>query len=110
MRPKMYTEATSVSYGMFPVMITSAPNSPTAFANASATPERMPGRMFGKTIRRNVVADDAPSECAAPSSSGQALEHGLDRADDERKGHEHQREHDRDPRERESTPISDFGP
>ena len=55
---------------MFPVMITSAPNSPTAFAKASATPERIPGRMFGRTMRRKVVASDAPSECAACSSSG----------------------------------------
>ena len=51
-------------------MITSDPNSPTAFANASATPERIPGRMLGKTTRRNVVSCDAPSECAACSTSG----------------------------------------
>jgi hypothetical protein len=70
MRPKMYTDDTSDLKGMFPVMITSAPNSPTAFANASAIPERIPGRRLGKTMRRKVVAGEAPSECAACSSSG----------------------------------------
>ena len=54
MRPKMCTDETSVWNGMFPVMITSEPNSPTAFANASATPERIPGRMFGRMTRTNV--------------------------------------------------------
>ncbi len=50
-------------------MITSEPISPTALANASAKPERIPGRMFGKITRRNVVSDEAPSEAAASSIS-----------------------------------------
>ena len=68
-RPKMKTDETCVLYGRLPVMITSEPNSPTAFANASATPERIPGSMFGKTTRRNVCQFDAPSERAASSIS-----------------------------------------
>ena len=82
-------------------MITSEPNSPTAFANASATPERIPGRMFGRTTRRNVVALDAPSELRRLLHLGVELQqHGLHRPDDERQRHEQQREHDRRPRER----------
>ena len=50
-------------------MRTIAPISPTARANAIATPERIPGRMFGNTILRNVVNSLAPSERAASSSS-----------------------------------------
>ena len=50
-------------------MITSAPISPTARANASVTPERIPGRMFGSTIRRKTVSSRAPSERAASSIS-----------------------------------------
>ena len=44
-----------------------APISPTARANAIATPERMPGRMLGSTIRRKTVISRAPSERAASS-------------------------------------------
>ena len=80
-------------------MITSEPNSPTAFANASATPDRIPGRMFGKTTRRNVV------ELGGAERAGrllhlrvELLQHGLHRADDERQRDEQQREHDRRPR------------
>ena len=50
-------------------MITSDPTSPIAFANASATPERIPGRMFGRTMLRNVLGSDAPSERDASSIS-----------------------------------------
>ncbi len=50
-------------------MITSEPNSPTAFANASATPERIPGSTFGKTTRRKVCQFYAPSDFAACSIS-----------------------------------------
>src|SRR5829696_7467027 len=65
----MKTDDTWVLYGRFPVMITSEPNSPTAFANASATPERIPGSTFGKTTRRNVCQFVAPSDFAACSIS-----------------------------------------
>src|SRR5581483_2991011 len=50
-------------------MITSAPISPTARANARVTPERMPGRIVGSTIRRNTVRLPAPSDRAASSIS-----------------------------------------
>ena len=50
-------------------MITSEPNSPTALAKASATPERIPGRMFGKTTRLKVWNSVAPSDLAACSIS-----------------------------------------
>ena len=65
----MKTEATSVLKGRLPEMSTSAPISPTARANASATPERIPGRMFGSTIRRKSSSSHAPSERAASSIS-----------------------------------------
>ena len=82
-------------------MITSEPNSPTAFANASATPERIPGRMFGKTTRRKVCSSEAPSDARRLLHLVVELEqHRLHRADDERQRHEQQREHDRDARER----------
>ena len=81
-------------------MITSEPNSPTAFANASATPERIPGRMFGKTIRRKVVACRRAERVRRLLDLGvELLQHGLHRADDERKRDEHEREHDRRLRE-----------
>ena len=50
-------------------MSTSAPISPTARAKASATPERIPGRMFGSTIRRKTARSEAPSERPASSIS-----------------------------------------
>ncbi len=50
-------------------MSTTAPNSPMARANASATPDRIAGRMFGRITRRNVANRDAPSEAAASSIS-----------------------------------------
>src|SRR6266516_1414856 len=69
-RPKMYTEETSVLNGRLPVMMTSAPNSPIALASASAIPERTPGKMLGKITRLNEVRPEAPSERAASSASG----------------------------------------
>ena len=68
-RLKMYTEATSVSNGMFPEMRTIEPNSPTALPNESAAPERIAGIRFGSTMRRNVWKLEAPSERAASSIS-----------------------------------------
>ena len=53
-------------------MITRAPISPTARANARATPERMPGRMLGSTTRRKIVSSEAPSDRAASSISCRA--------------------------------------
>ena len=50
-------------------MSTTAPNSPIARANASATPERIAGRMFGRITRRNVAKRDAPRDAAASSIS-----------------------------------------
>ena len=77
-------------------MITSEPNSPTAFANASATPERIPGRMFGRTIRRKVVTlGRAERARRLLHLRVELLEHGLHRPDDERQRDEHQREDDR---------------
>ena len=74
-------------------MITIAPISPIARAKASVTPERIPGRMFGSTIRRKTVYSFAPSERAACSISLVELEqHGLHRPDDERERDEEQRE------------------
>src|SRR5436190_344012 len=46
---------------MFPEISTTAPNSPTARANASATPDRIAGRRLGKTIRRK-IADERPGD------------------------------------------------
>ena len=77
-------------------MITSAPNSPTAFANASATPDRIPGRMFGKTTRRKVVQLGGAERAGGLLHLGVELEEdGLHRANDERQRDEEQREHDR---------------
>ena len=55
--------------GRLPLIRTTEPNSPTARANASATPERIPGSRFGNTIRRNVASRPAPSDEAASSIS-----------------------------------------
>ena len=66
---KTKTDAASVLYGRFPEISTSAPISPTARANASATPERIPGRMFGSTMLRKTRASLAPSDRAASSDS-----------------------------------------
>ena len=86
-------------------MITSDPNSPTAFANASATPERIPGRMFGKTTRRNVLRLGRAERARRLLHLAIELrEHGLHGAHDERERDEHQREHDRRPRERDVDP------
>ena len=86
-------------------MITSEPISPTARAKASATPERIPGRMFGRTTRRKTVTSDAPSERAACSISRVELEeHRLHGAHDERERDEEEREDDRRARERDVDP------
>ena len=63
----MYTEPTSVLKGRFPVISTSEPNSPTARAKLSATPERIAGARLGSTIRRRIVPGRAPNEAAASS-------------------------------------------
>ena len=49
-RPKMKTDATSVLNGRFPEISTIEPNSPIARAKASATPDRIAGNRFGKTM------------------------------------------------------------
>src|SRR3954452_24973956 len=54
---------------MLPEIRTTEPNSPTARANPNAAPETMAGTRFGRMIRRNVVAPEAPSEAAASSIS-----------------------------------------
>jgi len=48
-------------------MITIEPISPTTRANAIATPDRIPGRMLGSTIRLKTLCSRAPSERAASS-------------------------------------------
>ena len=50
-------------------MSTMEPNSPTARANASATPDRIAGSRFGKTTRRKMAKRFAPSDAAASSMS-----------------------------------------
>ncbi len=55
--------------GRFPEMSTTEPNSPTARANARATPERIAGSRFGKTTRRKMAKRFAPSDAAASSIS-----------------------------------------
>ena len=86
-------------------MITSAPNSPTAFANASAMPERMPGRMFGRITRTNVRIGACAEGARGLLDLGvELLEHGLHRPHDERERHEHHREHDRHARVRDVDP------
>ena len=66
---KICTDATCVLNGMFPEMRMTAPNSPTARAKASATPERMAGTRFGRITRRKIVKPPAPREAAASSIS-----------------------------------------
>ena len=81
-------------------MITSEPNSPTAFANASASPERIAGQEV-----REDDAPEGPQVRRAERVRGlldlgvELLEHRLNRAHDERQRHEHHREHDRRLRE-----------
>ena len=99
------TDATSVLNGRLPAISTSAPISPTARANASATPERMPGRMFGSTMLRKTRNSLAPSARAASSASrSSSMQHRLHRPDDERQRDEEQREQDRLARERDVDP------
>ena len=64
----MFTEATSVSKGMFPEMSTIEPNSPTAFERERGAGQHA-GSRFGRTMRRKVVNGRAPSEAAASSIS-----------------------------------------
>ncbi len=54
---------------MFPEIRTTAPNSPIARAKASATPERIAGNRFGKTMRRKMATRPAPNDAAASSCS-----------------------------------------
>ena len=68
-RPMMYTEATSVLYGMLPEMSTTEPNSPMQRAKRERRPVRIAGTRFGRTIRRMTVSGDAPSDAAASSMS-----------------------------------------
>jgi hypothetical protein len=58
-------------------MITRRPNSPIAFASASATPERIPGRMFGNTTRGTCASSEAPSERPPPPSPVELDQHRL---------------------------------
>ena len=98
--PRMKTDETSVLYGRFPEMITSDPISPTAFANASATPDRIPGRMFGKiTPAERRELRRAERRRRLLHLLVELGEHGLHRADDERERDEHQRQDDRRARE-----------
>ena len=77
-----------------PASRTSEPNSPIARANASAAPARIAGRRFGRMIAPEVVS-------LARAERGRRLLHvaieldqrRLDRADDEGKGDEEQRQH-----------------
>ena len=92
-------------YGRLPEMITSEPISPTARANASATPERIPGRMFGSTTRRKTVELGRAEGARRLLHLGVELEeHRLDRAHDERQRDEEERQHDRRARERDVDP------
>ena len=93
---KICTDATCVLNGMFPEMRMTAPNSPTARAKASATPERIAGTRFGK----DHAAEDRE---AAGAERGRSLLHlpielvhdGLHRADDEGQRDEEERGDDR---------------
>jgi len=53
--------------GRLPVISTSEPNSPTARAKLSATPEMIAGARLGRTTRRSTVSGLAPSDSAASS-------------------------------------------
>src|SRR3954468_9552830 len=55
---------------MLPEISTTEPNSPTARAKASATPDRTAGRRLGSTTRQNVWPGPAPRDAAAASASG----------------------------------------
>ena len=73
-------------------MITSDPISPTARAKASATPERIPGRMFGRMTRRKTVDLRGAERPRGLLHLRVELEqHGLHRPHDERQRHEEQR-------------------
>ena len=92
-------------------MITIAPISPIARANAIATPERMPGRMLGSTMRR----EDGAFVRAQRTGSllhlrVELVQDWLNRAHDERQRHEEQHEVDRIPRECGWTPTGECGP
>src|SRR5206468_1280995 len=67
--PLMYREETSVTLGRLPAIRTTDPNSPTARAKASATPESMAGMRLGRMILRKMVKLLAPKEAAASSTS-----------------------------------------
>ena len=85
-----------MSNGMFPEIRTTEPNSPTARANASATPERIAGSRFGSTMRRKVANVRGAERGGRLLHLAVELEqHRLHRAHDERQRHEEQREHDR---------------
>ena len=91
-RWKTYSDATSVLNGRLPAIRITAPNSPIARANASATPERSAGKRCGKTMRRRIV------KTARAERRGSFLhlaveldQHRLHGADDERQRHEEER-------------------
>ena len=65
----MCTAATWVLNGMLPEISTVEPNSLMARAKASAVPAAIAGAMFGRMIRRKIVAGLAPSDAAACSIS-----------------------------------------
>src|SRR6266511_864622 len=77
-RPKMYTDATSVLNGRFPEISTTAPNSPTARAKASATPERSagstsPATIVGKANGRSLSAFTTPCPTKRSRTSTHAV-------------------------------------
>src|SRR6202522_4350639 len=55
----------SVFPGIFPAIISVAPNSPSARANERIVPARIPGHASGSAISRNTRLSDAPSVRAA---------------------------------------------
>src|SRR6478609_8892234 len=54
---------------MLPATSTTEPNSPTARAKLIAAPDRMAGTRLGSTMRRRIIACEAPSDAAACSIS-----------------------------------------
>jgi hypothetical protein len=105
----MKTEATSV-WSELPATRTIEPISPSARANARTEPERIPGRMFGRTIRRKTGELSAPRSEQLPPSRRRARQHWLHGPDDERERDEAEGEHDRRPREGEFDPDRRIGP
>ncbi|MNQ93372.1 hypothetical protein D3C85_1088350 [compost metagenome] len=64
----MATDRVCVRPGRLPAIISVAPNSPSARANASSTPAAMPRAAKGRVTRKNTPASPTPSTRAAFSS------------------------------------------